>query len=80
VPFARDQRDVAIRAVATGAAVTLRSTGLTVRKLARAIQRVLEQPDYREAAQRMQASLATEDGTSHAADEITAAGLGDDEE
>ncbi len=76
VPFARDQRDVAIRAAATGAAVTLRPTGLTARKLARAIQRVLEQPDYREAAQRMQASLATEDGANHAADEITAAGSG----
>jgi MGT family glycosyltransferase len=73
VPFARDQRDIALRAVATGAAVTLRPTGLTARKLSRAIEGVLQRPDYREAAQRMQASLATEDGAGHAADEIAAA-------
>jgi MGT family glycosyltransferase len=75
VPFARDQRDVAIRAVATGAAITLRPTGLTARKLSRAIKHVLEQPDYRDAARRMQASLAAEDGAGHAADEIAATAL-----
>jgi MGT family glycosyltransferase len=75
VPFARDQRDIALRAAATGAAVTLRPTGLTVRKLSRAIEGVLQRPDYREAAQRMQASLATEDGAGHAADEIVAAAI-----
>ena len=73
VPFARDQRDIALRAVATGAALTLRPTGLTARKLARAIEGVLQRPDYREAAQRMQASLATEDGAGDAAEEIIAA-------
>jgi MGT family glycosyltransferase len=75
VPFARDQRDVAIRAVATGAAITLRPTGLTARKLSQAIKHVLEQPDYREAARRMQASLAAEDGAGNAADEIIAAAV-----
>ncbi|MGH2833807.1 MAG: glycosyltransferase, partial [Solirubrobacteraceae bacterium] len=72
VPFARDQRDIALRAVATGAAVTLRPTGLTARKLSRAVQRVLEQPRYKEAARKMQASLATEHGARHAAEEIVA--------
>jgi UDP-glucoronosyl and UDP-glucosyl transferase len=52
VPFARDQRDVALRAVATGAAVRLRPTGLTPRKLSRAIRQVLERPGYRQAAER----------------------------
>jgi MGT family glycosyltransferase len=75
VPFARDQRDVAIRAVATGAAVTLRPSGLTARKLSRATEQVLERPDYREAARRMQASLATEEGAGHAAEEIAATAL-----
>jgi hypothetical protein len=37
--------------------------------------RVLERPDYREAARGMQASLATEDGTGHAPDEIAAAAV-----
>ena len=75
VPFARDQRDISIRAVATGAAVTLRPTGLTARKLSRTIEHVLERPDYREAARRMQASLAAEEGAGHAADEIAATAL-----
>jgi MGT family glycosyltransferase len=77
VPFARDQRDVALRAVATGAAVRLRPTGLTARKLSRAIEQVLERPGYRQAARRMQATLATEDGAGNAAREIAAVGVGD---
>jgi len=77
VPFARDQRDVAIRAMATGAAITLRPTGLTARKLSCAIEQILQRPAYREAAQRMQANLATEDGARHAADEIAAAATRD---
>jgi UDP:flavonoid glycosyltransferase YjiC (YdhE family) len=32
-------------------------------------------PDYREAARRMQASLAAEEGAGHAADEIAATAL-----
>jgi len=75
VPFARDQRDIAIRAVAAGAAVKLRPTGLTAGKLSRAIEQVLEQPDYRQAARRMQASLATEEGANRAADEIAASAV-----
>jgi UDP:flavonoid glycosyltransferase YjiC (YdhE family) len=71
VPFARDQRDVALRAVATGAAVRLRPSRLTARKLSRAIEGVLERPGYREAARRMQAGLTTEDGAGQAAGEIT---------
>ncbi len=71
VPFARDQRDIALRAVAAGAAVKLRPSGLTARKLSRAVEGVLERPSYREAARRMQASLATEDGAGQAATEIT---------
>jgi MGT family glycosyltransferase len=75
VPFGRDQRDVAIRAVATGAAITLRPTRLTARKLSRAIDQVLNQPQYQTAARRIEASLATEEGAGHAADEIVAAAL-----
>jgi UDP:flavonoid glycosyltransferase YjiC (YdhE family) len=75
VPFARDQRDVAIRAVATGAAITLHPTRLTTRKLSRAIERVLNRPQYQTAARGMQASLAAEEGAGHAAEEIVAAGL-----
>jgi MGT family glycosyltransferase len=77
VPFARDQRDVALRAVAAGAAVRLRPTGLTARKLSRAIEEILERPGYRQAARRMQANLETEDGAGNAAREIAAAGVGD---
>jgi MGT family glycosyltransferase len=73
VPFARDQRDIALRAVATGAAVTLRPSGLSARRLSRAIEQILERPGYREAARSMQASLAAEDGAGRAADEIVAA-------
>lgn len=71
VPFARDQRDVALRAVATGAAVRLRPSGLSAQKLSRAVEEVLERRGYREAARRMQAGLATEDGAGQAAGEIT---------
>jgi MGT family glycosyltransferase len=77
VPFARDQRDIALRAVATGAALTLRPTGLTARKLARAVEQVLQRPEYRQAARRIKASLATEDGAGDAAREIAAVGMGD---
>jgi len=77
VPFARDQRDIALRAVATGAAVRLRPTGLTARKLSRAIEQILERPGYRQAARRIKASLASEDGASDAAREIAAVGVGD---
>ena len=77
VPFARDQCDIALRAVATGAAVRLRPTGLTARKLSRAIEQVLERPCYRQAARRMQANLETEDGAGNAAREIAAVGAGD---
>ncbi len=75
VPFARDQRDIALRAVATGAAIRLRPRGLSSRKLSRAIGQVLERPGYREAAKRVQANLATEDGAGKAAEEIAAAVL-----
>jgi MGT family glycosyltransferase len=75
VPFGRDQRDVAIRAVATSAAITLRPTGLTTRKLSRAIKQVLERPQYQTAARTMQATLATEEGARRAAEEIAAAAL-----
>jgi len=78
VPFARDQRDIALRAVAIGAALRLRPGGLTTRKLSRGIREVLERPDYREAARRMKANLATEDGAGDAADEITATALASD--
>jgi MGT family glycosyltransferase len=77
VPFARDQRDISIRAVATGAAVRLRPTGLSARKLSRAIEKILERPGYRQAARRMQANLETEDGAGNAAREIAAVGVGD---
>jgi len=77
VPFARDQRDIALRAVATGAALTLRPTGLTKRKLARAVEQVLQRPGYRQAARRIEASIATEDGAGDAAREIAAVGMGD---
>jgi len=77
VPFARDQRDVALRAVTTGAALTLRPTGLTARKLARAVEQVLQRPGYRQAAGRVKASLAAEDGAGDAAREIAAVGIGD---
>jgi MGT family glycosyltransferase len=76
VPFARDQRDIALRAVATGAAVRLHPTRLSTRKLARTVERVLQRPEYRQAARRIQANLATEDGAGDAAREIAAVGMG----
>lgn len=79
VPFARDQHDIALRAVATGAAARLRPTRLTTRKLSRTVEQVLEHPKYRQAAERIQANLATEDGASNAAREITVVGIGDAE-
>lgn len=72
VPFGRDQADVACRAVATGAAIALRPSLLTARRLARALEQVLENPRYRNAARRMQEALEHEDGATNAAAEIVA--------
>jgi MGT family glycosyltransferase len=70
VPFGRDQRDVALRAERTGAAVVLRSRLLSARRLSRAMQRVLNEPSYQADADRMARRLATENGAARGAAEI----------
>jgi MGT family glycosyltransferase len=59
VPMGRDQLDVAARVVARGAGVRVRAKASPA-KLAAAVRRVLDDPTYREGAQRLQRAIAEE--------------------
>ena len=69
IPIGADQPDNAARVVARGAGISL-TPDASPDQIGVAIQRVLDDPRYRAAAQRLAAVLANEDGTQNAADEI----------
>jgi UDP:flavonoid glycosyltransferase YjiC (YdhE family) len=64
VPHLHDQFDNAARSRRLGASLTVDRRHADPRQLAAAIRRVLNEPTFREAARRLSASLATEDGGS----------------
>lgn len=71
VPHGRDQDDTAVRVLEAGAGVRLpRKAGS--RKLRTAISSVLEDPTFREGAERMASAFAKEDGATRVAEELEA--------
>jgi UDP:flavonoid glycosyltransferase YjiC (YdhE family) len=71
LPMGRDQLDVAARVVHAGAGVRLGHTA-TAAEIASAVQHVLGEPSYREAAERIATTIAEETGTDRAVEEIEA--------
>lgn len=69
VPLQGDQPDNATRVVSRGAGVRL-DRGASPEEIRAAIQRVLDEPSFRESAQRLGSALADDDGARTAADEI----------
>lgn len=69
IPLLGDQPDNAARVVARGAGIRL-SRDASPERIRGAIQRVLDEPRYREGARRLAAVLATEDGAAAGAAEI----------
>lgn len=69
IPQGRDQRDVAARVVHCGAGVRVEA-GASETEIASAIQTVLGDPEYREAARRMAKSIADEVASDRAVEEI----------
>lgn len=59
LPFGRDQNEIAARAAHSGAGVRLKPTA-RVSSIAAAVRAVLDEPSYREAAQRAAATIAQE--------------------
>ena len=70
LPLGNDQPGVAARVAARGAGLVPSRRRLTRNTLRHAVQAVLEEPRYREAAQRIQQAMAEVDGLSRAADII----------
>jgi MGT family glycosyltransferase len=71
LPMGRDQLDVATRVVARGAGVKL-GPKAKPSKIADAVQRILDDPGYREAAQRLQRAIAQETAEDRAVAELEA--------
>jgi len=71
LPLLGDQPANAARAAARGAGVRL-GRGATVDQIRSAIQRVLSEPSFREAANRISTELQGEDGAERAAEELEA--------
>jgi MGT family glycosyltransferase len=69
LPLGGDQPDVAARVVHAGAGVRLPRNASSM-QIRTALQRILTEPSFREAARRMAAILATEDGVRTAVDEL----------
>ncbi len=70
LPQGNDQPGVAARVAAIGAGVVLTRRNVTVTKVRAAVRAVLENGQYREAAQRLQAEMKAVDGLARAADVI----------
>ena len=75
IPLRGDQPDVAARVVHAGAGVRL-SPDASVLQIATALQQVLNDPKFREAAQRLAAILKTEDGVQTAIAELQSVASG----
>ncbi|WP_331765834.1 glycosyltransferase [Embleya sp. NBC_00896] len=71
VPLGRDQIEVAAHVRLAGAGVTV-SKGSSARTIARAVERVLNDPSYRSAAQRMASAITAEAVTDRAVTELEA--------
>jgi UDP:flavonoid glycosyltransferase YjiC (YdhE family) len=71
MPMGRDQLDVAARVVHAGAGVRLEPTAAAA-EIASAVERVLREGSYREAAARIAAAIAEETATDLAVAEIEA--------
>ncbi|WP_336213218.1 glycosyltransferase [Nonomuraea sp. LPB2021202275-12-8] len=71
VPLGRDQREVARHVEWLGAGTTVNKSA-SPRTIARAVDRVLRDPSYRRAAQRLAAEIATETATDRAVTELEA--------
>ncbi len=70
IPLGNDQPGVAARLKARGAGVVVSRHRLTPHRLRKAIRLVLEEPPYRDAAQRLQRSIQQLDGPGRAAELI----------
>lgn len=70
VPFGTDQPDNARRNEEMGLGLTLPASRYTARRAEALLSKLLEEPDYREAAAKMAASLAAEDGPRRAAEAL----------
>jgi UDP:flavonoid glycosyltransferase YjiC (YdhE family) len=70
VPLANDQPGVAARVKARGACVVVRRHKLNAARLRKAVQQVLQDSRYREAAQTLQKTIQQMDGPGRAADLI----------
>ncbi len=70
VPLGNDQPGVAARVKARGACVVVSRRRLSAAKLRKAVLLVLQDPSYREAAQRLQKAIQPIDGPGRAADLI----------
>ena len=70
LPQGNDQPGVAARVAAIGAGVVLTRGSATMAKVRAAVRAVLENGQYREAAQRLQAEMKAMDGLARAADVI----------
>jgi UDP:flavonoid glycosyltransferase YjiC (YdhE family) len=69
IPMGRDQPDIAARVVHRGAGLRL-SPGASPAKLRKAIQRVVTEPHFREAAQRLAAAIARETEADRGVEEL----------
>jgi MGT family glycosyltransferase len=69
IPMGRDQPDIAARVVHRGAGLRL-SPGASPAKLRTAIQRVVTEPHFREAAQRLAAAIALETESDSGVEEL----------
>jgi MGT family glycosyltransferase len=70
IPITNDQPGVASRLAWLGAAEVVQPTKLTVARLRAALEKVLREPSYREAAQRARAEIQRANGLHRAADII----------
>jgi UDP:flavonoid glycosyltransferase YjiC (YdhE family) len=73
LPIAFEQPGTAARVAWTGAGEVLSPRTVSVRRLALALERVIDRPDYRQAASRLAAGMNAGDGASAAAAAIDAA-------
>jgi MGT family glycosyltransferase len=71
LPMGRDQLDIAARVVHAGAGVRLEHTAAAA-EIASAVEHVLGEPSYREAAERIAATITEETTTDRAVEEIEA--------
>jgi UDP:flavonoid glycosyltransferase YjiC (YdhE family) len=70
IPLGNDQPGVAARVAARGAGLVIPRPRLNARRLRRAVERVLHEPQFRRAAMRLREAMQRVDGPEKAADVI----------